>query len=409
MSANWIRKVCMDIFEKIKKSFKNGEMHEAEQAIKYGYYPFFLPLEETEGTEVKINGRKLIMLGSNNYLGLSTHPKVKEAAIEAVKKYGTSTTGSRFMNGTLAIHRELEEKLADFLNKDAAIVFSTGYQTNVGTISAIVGRNDYAITDKEDHASIIDGVKMSFGKMLRFNHNDMKSLETTIEKVPEESGSLIVIDGIYSMAGDISPLPEILKIAKKHGARVMVDDAHSIGVLGRNGRGTANYFNVEDETDLIMGTFSKSFGSLGGFVAGSKDTIFYIKHNARSFIFSASMSPANVGAALASLEIMKNEPERIEHLWKIANRMRKGLKSLGFDVGTSNTPIIPVYIRDRMKTVFMWKALFDLGVYCNPVLPPGVPPTESLLRTSYIATHTEEQIDRALEIFEKAGRKVGII
>ncbi len=399
----------MDIFDKVKKSFKNGEMREAEHAIKFGYYPFFRSLEETEGTEVKISGRKLIMLGSNNYLGLSTHPKVKEAAIEAVKKYGTSTTGSRFMNGTLAIHRELEEKLADFLHKDSAIVFSTGYQTNVGTISALVGRDDYAITDKEDHASIIDGVRMSYGKMLRFNHNDVNSLKNTLTKVPKKSGSLIVIDGIYSMAGDIAPLPEILKIAKKHNTRVMVDDAHSIGVLGENGRGTANYFGVEKETDLIMGTFSKSFGSLGGFIAGDKDTVFYIKHNARSFIFSASMAPANVGAALASLEIIKKEPERIEHLWKIANRMRKGLKELGFDIGTSNTPIIPVYIRDRMKTVFMWKVLFDLGVYCNPVLPPGVPPTESLLRTSYMATHMEEQIDRALEIFEKAGKKVGVI
>ncbi len=399
----------MDIFEKIKKSFKTGEMREAEQAIRFGYYPFFLPLEETEGTEVKINGRKLIMLGSNNYLGLSTHPKVKEAAINAVKKYGTSTTGSRFMNGTLAIHRELEEKLADFVHKDAALVFSTGYQTNVGTISALVGREDYVITDKEDHASIIDGARMSYGKMLRFNHNDIKSLETVLSKVPDSSGTLIVIDGIYSMSGDIAPLPEILKIAKKRKARVMVDDAHSIGVLGENGRGTANYFGVEKETDLIMGTFSKSFGSLGGFIAGSKETVFYIKHNARSFIFSASMAPANVGAALASLEIIKKEPERMENLRKIANRMRNGLKELGFDVGKSNTPIIPVYIRDRMKTVFMWKTLFELGVYCNPVLPPGVPPTESLLRTSYIATHTEEQIDRALEIFEKAGKKLGII
>ncbi len=404
-----MRQVGMEIFEKVKKSFASGEMREALFAIKHGYYPFFLPLEETEGTEVKINGRKLIMLGSNNYLGLSTHPKVKEGAINAIKKYGTSTTGSRFMNGTLAIHRELEEKLADFLHKDSAIVFSTGYQANVGTISALVGRNDYVVTDKEDHASIIDGAKMSFGKMLRFKHNDLKDLESALSKVPKESGALIVIDGIYSMAGDIAPLPGILELAKKYGARVMVDDAHSIGVLGENGRGTANYYGVEDKTDLIMGTFSKSFGSLGGFIAGDKDTIFYVKHNARSFIFSASMAPANVGAALTALEIIKSEPERIEHLWKISDRMRRGLKELGFDTGTSNTPIIPVYIRDRMKTVFMWKALFDLGVYCNPVLPPGVPPTESLLRTSYIATHTEEQIDRALEIFEKAGKKIGII
>ena len=399
----------MDIFDKFKDLSKARLVVEAREAIKAGIYPFFLPLEETEGTEVKINGRKLIMLGSNNYLGLTTHPKVKEAAIEAVKKYGTSSTGSRFMNGTLKIHRELEDKLAEFLHREACIVFSTGYQANVGTISSLIGRNDIAITDKEDHASIIDGVRMSYGRMLRFKHNDMEDLRRVLESAPEDAGKLLIVDGVYSMAGDIAPLPEIMKIAKEFGVRVMVDDAHSIGVLGENGRGTSNYFHMDKETDIIMGTFSKSFASLGGFIAGDEDMIFYVKHTARSFIFSASMSPANTGAALAALEVIKSEPERIEHLWKIADRMRNGLKQLGFDVGTSNTPIIPVYIRDRIKTVLMWKELFDNGVYCNPVLPPAVPPTESLLRTSYIATHTEEQIDRALEIFEKAGKKLGVI
>jgi len=399
----------MDIFDKFKDLSKARLVVEAREAIKAGIYPFFLPLEETEGTEVKINGRKLIMLGSNNYLGLTTHPKVKEAAIEAVKKYGTSSTGSRFMNGTLKIHRELEDKLAEFLHREACIVFSTGYQANVGTISSLIGRNDIAITDKEDHASIIDGVRMSYGRMLRFKHNDMEDLRRVLESAPEDAGKLLIVDGVYSMAGDIAPLPEIMKIAKEFGVRVMVDDAHSIGVLGKNGRGTSNYFHMDKETDIIMGTFSKSFASLGGFIAGDEDMIFYVKHTARSFIFSASMSPANTGAALAALEVIKSEPERIEHLWKIADRMRNGLKQLGFDVGTSNTPIIPVYIRDRIKTVLMWKELFDNGVYCNPVLPPAVPPTESLLRTSYIATHTEEQIDRALEIFEKAGKKLGVI
>ncbi len=399
----------MDIFDKFRDLSKARLVVEAREAIKAGIYPFFLPLEETEGTEVKINGRKLIMLGSNNYLGLTTHPKVKEAAIEAVKKYGTSSTGSRFMNGTLKIHRELEDKLAEFLHREACIVFSTGYQANVGTISSLIGRNDIAITDKEDHASIIDGVRMSYGRMLRFKHNDMADLRRVLESAPKDAGKLLIIDGVYSMAGDIAPLPEIMKIAKEFGVRVMVDDAHSIGVLGENGRGTSNYFHMDKETDIIMGTFSKSFASLGGFIAGDEDVIFYVKHTARSFIFSASMSPANTGAAIAALEVIKSEPERIEHLWKIADRMRNGLKQLGFDVGTSNTPIIPVYIRDRMKTVLMWKELFDNGVYCNPVLPPAVPPTESLLRTSYIATHTEEQIDRALEIFEKAGKKLGVI
>ncbi len=397
-----------DIFKKFRGT-KNKLVDEAREAIKKGYYPFFLPLEKTEGTEVEIYGRKLIMLGSNNYLGLSTHPKVKAAAIKAVEKYGTSTTGSRFMNGTLTIHRELEDNLAEFLHRDAAIVFPTGYQANVGTISSIIGRGDIAITDKEDHASIIDGVSMSYGSMLRFKHNDIDDLERVLKSAAEDAGKLIIIDGIYSMAGDIAPLPDIVRVARKYGVRVMVDDAHSIGVLGKNGRGTANYFGMDKDVDIIMGTFSKSFGSLGGFIAGDEDTIFYVKHTARSFIFSASMSPANTGAVLASLEIMKSEPERIEHLWKIADRMRRGLKSLGFDIGSSTTPVIPVYIRDRIKTIFMWKALFDMGVYCNPVLPPAVPPTESLLRTSYIATHTEEQIDRALEIFEKAGKKLGVI
>jgi len=399
----------MDLFEKCYNLTPEHPLSEARVAIDQGLYPFFLPLEETEGTEVVINGRRLIMLGSNNYLGLTTHPKVKEAAINAIKKYGTSCTGSRFMNGTLALHRELEERLAEFLNKEACIVFSTGYQTNVGTISALIGKDDIAITDKEDHASIIDGCKMSYGKMLRFKHNDMEDLEKVLKSCPDDAGKLVIVDGIFSMAGDIAPLPEIVKLCKKYNARLMVDDAHSIGVLGDHGRGTANYFGLDNEVDLIMGTFSKSFASLGGFIAGDEEVIFYIKHNARSFIFSASMSPANTAAALAALEVMQEEPERIDRLWKIANRMREGLKSLGFDIGNSCTPIIPIYIRDKWKTLEMWKELFELGVYCNPVLPPGVPPNQSLLRTSYMATHTEEQIDRALEIFEKAGKRVGII
>ncbi|MGC9125065.1 MAG: aminotransferase class I/II-fold pyridoxal phosphate-dependent enzyme [Caldisericaceae bacterium] len=399
----------MDIFDKFKNSERESPINDARLAIEKGIYPYFLPLEETEGTEVVINGRKLIMLGSNNYLGLTTHPKVKEAAINAVKEYGTSSTGSRFMNGTLKIHRELEDKLAEFLHREACLVFSTGYQTNVGTISSLVGRNDYALTDKEDHASIIDGVKMSYGKLARFKHNDVDDLERVIKTLPGDSGKLLIVDGVYSMAGDIAPLPQMLEVAKKNDVRIMVDDAHSIGVLGDHGRGTANYYGLDKEVDLIMGTFSKSFASLGGFIAGDEDVIFYIKHTARSFIFSASMSPASTGAALASLQVMQDEPERIEHLWKIAERMKQGLKSLGFDIGNSSTPVIPVYIRDRWKTIYMWKELFDLGVYVNPTVPPAVSPNESLLRTSYIATHTEEQIDRALEIFERAGKKIGLI
>jgi len=399
----------MDLFDKCFNYGPGHPLYDAKIAEEQGVYPYFLPFEGTEGTEVFYKGRKLIMLGSNNYLGLTHHPKVKEAAKKAIDEYGTSVSGSRFMNGTLKIHRELEEALAEFLQKETALVFSTGYQTNLGTISALLSPKDYAIMDKEDHASIVDGWKMSGAHFARFNHNDMESLESALSKIPDDAGKLIVVDGVYSMAGDIAPLPQIVELKKKYGARLMVDDAHSIGVLGKNGRGTANYFGLEKETDIIMGTFSKSFASLGGFIAGDKEVINYVKHFARSFIFSAAMTPASAAAALASLKVMQEEPERIEHLWSIANRMRKGLKELGFDTGTSNTPVIPVYIRDRWKTVFIWKELFDLGVYVNPVFPPAVQPNDSLLRTSYIATHTEEQIDRALSIFEKAGKKLGII
>ena len=399
----------MDLFDKCFNYGPGHPLYDAKIAEEQGVYPYFLPFEGTEGTEVFYKGRKLIMLGSNNYLGLTQHPKVKEAAKKAIDEYGTSVSGSRFMNGTLKIHRELEEALAEFLQKETALVFSTGYQTNLGTISALLSPKDYAVMDKEDHASIVDGWKMSGAHFARFNHNDMESLESALSKIPDDAGKLIVVDGVYSMAGDIAPLPQIVELKKKYGARLMVDDAHSIGVLGKNGRGTANYFGLEKETDIIMGTFSKSFASLGGFIAGDKEVINYVKHFARSFIFSAAMTPASAAAALASLKVMQEEPERIEHLWSIANRMRKGLKELGFDTGTSNTPVIPVYIRDRWKTVFIWKELFDLGVYVNPVFPPAVQPNDSLLRTSYIATHTEEQIDRALSIFEKAGKKLGII
>lgn len=399
----------MDLFDKCYNYKEGSALYDAKIAEEQGLYPFFLPFEETEGTEVVYKGRRIIMLGSNNYLGLTHHPKVKEAAKKAIDEYGTSATGSRFMNGTLKIHRELEDALGEFLNKESVIVFSTGYQTNLGTISALLSPKDYAVMDKEDHASIVDGWNMSHAKFARFNHNDVKSLENVLAKIPEDVGKLIIIDGVYSMAGDIAPLPEIVELKKKYGARLMVDDAHSIGVLGKNGRGTANHFGLERDVDLIMGTFSKSFASLGGFIAGDKEVIDYIKHYARPFIFSAAMTPASAAAALAALKVMQEEPERIEHLWSIANRMRKGLKELGFDIGGSNTPIIPVYIRDKWKTVMIWKELLDLGVYVNPVFPPAVQPNDSLLRTSYIATHTEEQIDKALSIFEKAGKKLGVI
>ncbi|MEO0254083.1 MAG: pyridoxal phosphate-dependent aminotransferase family protein [candidate division WOR-3 bacterium] len=399
----------MDIFEKCRNLTPLNPLYEAKIAIEKGVYPFFLPLENNEGTEAIFNGRRVLMFGSNNYLGLTTDRRVREAAIEAIKKYGTSVTGSRFMNGTLKIHLELEEKLAEFLRKEKCIVFSTGYQTNVGTISAIVGKDDYAIVDKEDHASIIDGCKMSFGKMERFKHNDLEDLEKVLKKLPEDKGKLVIVDGVYSMTGEIAPLPEIIKICKKYNARIMVDDAHSIGVLGECGRGTANYFGVEKDVDLIMGTFSKSFASLGGFIAGDEDVIFYIQHVARSFIFSAAISPPNLASALKALEIMQKEPERIENLKRVSEKWRNGLKSLGFDIGKTQTPIVPVYMRDKWKTVYMWKELLEEGIYVNPVVPPGVPPGDSLLRTSCMATHTDEHIEKGLEIFKKVGKKLGVI
>jgi len=391
-----------DIFDKCYK------FTDAKVAMEAGYYPFFIPLEESEGTEFVYEGKRFIMAGSNNYLGLTTHPKVRQAAIDAVNRYGTSCTGSRFMNGTLTLHVELERELAEYVGKEAALVFSTGYQTNVGTISALVGKGDYVITDKDDHASIIDGCMLSRGKMLRFKHGDMADLERVLKNVPEDAGKLVVTDGVFSMGGDIAPLPEMLEITKKYGARLMVDDAHSIGVLG-GGHGTSAYYGVTDQVDLIMGTFSKSFASLGGFIAGDSDIIHYIQHHARSLIFSASISPPNAAAARAALQVMKEEPERIQRLLEIGDYMRENFKKLGFDTGPSQTPVVPIVIRDEMKTIFMWKALFEAGVYVNAVIPPGVAPNMSLLRTSYMATHTQEQLDRILETFERVGKEMGVI
>ncbi len=381
----------------------------AKQAKEMGLYPYFIPLSDTEGTEVTIDGNRLIMIGSNNYLGLTTRPKVREAAIEAVRRYGTSCTGSRFLNGTLALHKQLEEELADFVGKEAALVFSTGYQVNLGTISALVGRDDVVITDREDHASIIDGCCLARGEMLRFRHNDMESLERALAKCDLDQGKLVVVDGVFSMGGDIAPLPEIIPLCKKYRARLMVDDAHAVGVVGRNGRGTADYFGVTDGVDLIMGTFSKSFASLGGFIAGDAAVIQYIQHNARSLIFSASMPAASVAVCLAALDIMRNEPELSKSVMALAERMRKGFQELGFNTGDSQTPIIPIIIGDDWPTIMMWKAIYGAGVYTNAVVPPGVPPSKSLLRTSYMATHTDEQMDRVLTLFEQVGKSLGVI
>lgn len=392
----------MDIFNKC------SEFTRANEVRALGLYPYFIPLTNNEGSEARIGDHSFIMIGSNNYLGLTVHPKVRQAAVDAVKEYGTSCTGSRFLNGTLEMHLELESRLAKWVGKERALVFSTGYQVNVGTISAIVGREDYVITDKDDHASIIDGCKLSYGTMKRFQHNDLESLDRVLAALPKDAGKLVVVDGIFSMGGDIAPLPEMIKVCKRHGARLMVDDAHSIGVLG-GGRGTAADFGVTEDVDLIMGTFSKSFASLGGFIAGDAGIIDYIQHHARSFIFSASIPPASAAAAMAALEVMQEEPERIQRLIEIGDFMRERYRALGFNIGLTETPIIPVIVGDQTKAMMFWKALFDAGVYTNVVLPPAVPPNLSLLRTSYIASHTDEQLEKVLAIFEKVGKELGVI
>ncbi len=392
----------MDLFEKCEK------WTDAKDLIKSGVYPWFLPLDDTEGTEVTIGEKRLIMIGSNNYLGLTTHPKVREAAIEATRQFGTSCTGSRFLNGTLAWHLELEKRLADYVEKEAALVFSTGYQTNVGTISSLVGRGDYVITDKDDHASIVDGCRLSFGTMKRYRHNDMQDLDRVLGQIPVDAGKLVVVDGVFSMGGDIAPLPEIISLCKQYGARLMVDDAHSVGVLG-GGKGTAIHLGVNDDVDLVMGTFSKSFASLGGFIAGAEPVIHYIQHHARSLMFSASMPPGNVAAVSAALDVMLEEPERIERVNQIGDYMRQEYRKLGFNIGPSQTPIIPIIIGDRDATFLAWRLLFEAGVYTNPVIPPAVPPNLSLLRTSYMATHTDEQMATVLDKFARVGGMLDLI
>ncbi len=392
----------MDIFKKCY------EYTDVKDAIANGSYPFFLPLSDSEGTSVIYHGHRLIMCGSNNYLGLTTHPKVRQAAVDATMRFGTSCTGSRFLNGTLELHEQLEDELAAWSGKEAALVFSTGMQTNLGTVSALICRGDVVILDKDDHASIVDGARLGYGKIERFNHNDMAHLERVLSSIPEEAGKLIVVDGLFSMGGDLAPLPELIPLAKKYRARVMVDDAHGMGVLG-GGHGTAAHFGMTDSVDLIMSTFSKSFASLGGFIAGEEDVVSFIKHHARSLIFSASIPPGNTAAALAALHVMQEEPERIERVNRNADKMRNGFKSLGFNTGPSVTPIIPIIIGDDNKTFAAWRKLFDRGVFVNPVISPAVPAGMQLLRTSYMATHTDEQLDQVLDIFEEVGKELGLI
>jgi 8-amino-7-oxononanoate synthase len=392
----------MDIFE------KSYQYSTVKIAKAQGIYPYFIPLDENEGTEVIYEGRHIIMCGSNNYLGLTTHPKVKAAAVEAIERYGTSCTGSRFLNGNMSIHEQLEEELADWVGMEAALVFSTGMQVNLGTISSLVNRGDIVILDKEDHASIVDGAFLSGGKIERYRHNDMDHLRRVLESLPEDKGKLLVVDGLFSMEGDIAPLPELVPLCKAYGVRLMVDDAHAMGVLG-GGRGTAAHFGLTEGVDLIMSTFSKSFASLGGFIAGEADVVDYIKHNARSLIFSASIPPANTATAKAALEVMRDEPERVERVNQIGDRMRKEYQRMGFDTGDSVTPVIPIIIGDDERTFITWKMLFENGVFVNPVISPAVSPGRQLLRTSYMATHTDEQMDRVLEIFHKVGKELQLI
>jgi len=408
----------MDIMDKCYQFYSKPEFAQTlgyptnpRTAKAMGFYPFFIPIEESEGTEVTIENRKLVMIGSNNYLGLTTHPEVRNAAIEAVKKYGTGCTGSRFLNGTLEMHLELEKRLAKFVGMEDAVVFSTGFQTNLGTITSLVEKDDVIIVDKEVHASIIDAISLSKAQKrvnLRFyKHNNMGSLESILKRYDRDHGKLVIVDGVFSMGGDIAPLPEITALCKKYNSRLMVDDAHSVGVLG-GGRGTASHFDCVADVDLTMGTFSKSFASTGGFIAGKKEVIHWIQHFARSFIFSASLTPANTATVLAVLDIIEKEPERVEKVNQIGQTMRKELGALGFNIGNSGTPIIPIIIGDQIKTMQAWRFLFDAGIYTNVALPPAVPTHLSLLRTSYMANHTEEQLGKVLEACKLMKEKLDI-
>ena len=391
-----------DIFEKCSKFTRVKELMAA------GLYPYFRIIESAQDPEVVIKGKKMIMVGSNNYLGLTNHPKVKEACIEAVRKYGSGCAGSRFLNGTLDIHVQLEEKLARFIRKEAALVFSTGFQVNLGVISALVGKDDLVIIDKMDHASIIDGCRLTYGGVKKYRHNDMADLERVLQQHDDKS-KIIIVDGVFSMEGDIVNLPKVVELAKAYGARLMVDDAHGVGVLGKTGRGTAEHFGLEKDVDLIMGTYSKSLASIGGFIAGSAEVIHYIKHFARALIFSASPPPASVAAVSAALDIIESEPERIDQLWKNTNKMLKGLRELGFETGPSETPIIPVIVGENETAFKAAMMLQDEGVFVNVAISPAVPDGRALIRTSYMATHTEEQLDRVLSAFKKVGKALGLI
>jgi len=393
----------VDIFDKCY-SFTR-----ADEAKAMGMYPYFTPIQEVKGNKVKVDGKEMIMVGSNNYLGLINHPRVMKAAKEAVDRYGVATCGSRFLNGTLDIHIELEKKLAEFMKKEVALAFSTGFQTNQGIISTLIGKGDLVITDKLVHASIIDACRLTYGDVHRFKHNDMADLEKTLSSLDKDAGKMVVVDGVFSMEGDLANLPKIVELSKKYNAKIMVDDAHGIGVMGKSGRGTCEHFGVEDGVDLVMGTFSKSIASLGGFVAGDAKVISYIKHFARALIFSASITPASVATAIATVDIIQTEPERREKLWNITKKMKSGFQALGFNTGPTETPIIPVIVGNDETAFMLWRSLREDGIFTNPVIYPAVPKGQSLIRTSYSATHTEEELDTVLASFEKGGKQLGII
>lgn len=393
----------MDIF---KKAYDYSLYKEYRSR---GLYPYFRAIETGNDTEVYLNGKKMVMLGSNSYMGLTFNEKTMKGAIEGVMQHGTGCAGSRFLNGTLNLHEELEEKIARFMKKEKALLFSTGFMTNQGILSTIIGRNDTVFIDKNNHASIIDGVRLSFGKVVKYRHNDMDDLKRSLENADNKAGKLIVVDGVFSMEGDIADLPNIVELAKKHGARLMVDEAHAVGVLGENGRGTAEHFGLEKEVDIQMATFSKSFATIGGYTVSYEPVIEYLKHHSRALIFSASLPPAVLGAVNVALDIIQNEPERRKRLFQIVEKMRNSFIEMGYNVGPTLTPIIPLIIGDMDKCFILWKEVTDDGLFVNPVIPPAVPQGRSLIRTSYIATHTDEQLDFALDVFKKAGKKLGII
>lgn len=393
----------MSLFDKCARFTRAREIQAS------GYYPYFVPIEASYDTYVVIRGERKVMMGSNNYLGLTHHPYVLEKAAEALKKYGSGCTGSRFLNGTLDLHEELEERLARFLKKEAALVFSTGYQTNLGVVSTLAGRGDIIFMDKLDHACIVDGARLSYAQVQRYPHGDLAALERMLAKAPPDAGKMIITDGIFSMEGNIVDLPALVSLAEFYGAELVVDDAHALGVLGKTGAGTAEHFGLEDHVSLITATFSKSLGSIGGVVAGPEPVIHYLKHHARSLIFSASMPPASVATVLAALDVIEREPERREQLWRNTRRMQEGLRSLGYDIGPSETPIVPILIGDLEETFIFWKELFDAGVFTNPVTPPAVPENSCRLRISLMATHTDDHIDFALEALSRVGRTMAVI